>query len=159
MSLLELLEDSTTWLAWSGLGLLLITLISFIVNWGVRFRLVGATVFTFLLSISCWAFSTSYSPPLLVEGAQYAPVVYDNGSDLVIIQASDNFPNEAIQPTLEQIAGNIKGGGRNGGVVHVKIRKLEASEEGISTPVILGEVIRDFSRNITTKPTQLNNGP
>ncbi len=149
MSLSDLLSDATTWLAWAGLGLSLTTLIAFLVNWGAKFRLVGATVFTFLLSGSCWAFSASYTPPFVVDGYKYAPVVYDNGYDLVIAQANEDFPNEAIKPTLEQIAGNLKGGGRNGAMVNVRIRRVEPAGEGISRPVVIGEVIRDVRQNIT----------
>ena len=114
MSLLELLESSSKWFAWAGLVFAAITLISFIINWGAKFRLVGATVFTLLLSASSWAFSASYTPPFVVEGAQYAPVVYDNGNDLVIAQASKDFPDEAIQPTLDPYGPAARNRGRTG---------------------------------------------
>tara|TARA_Y100001968_G_C19435026_1_gene759136 strand:+ start:2553 stop:3158 length:606 start_codon:yes stop_codon:yes gene_type:complete len=149
MSISQILQDAISWLAWSGLGLFILTIIFFIFNWGGKFRLVGATIFTLLLSASCWAFSESYRPPFKVEGAEYAPVVYDNGYDLVVAQAPKEFPSEAIQPTLEQIAGNLKGGGRNRSLVHVRIRKLETVENGISKPIILGEVLRDVVTNQT----------
>ncbi len=157
MSLLQLLQNSAIWLGWTGLALVLITLISFLVNWGAKFRLVGVTIFTLLLSGSSWAFATSYTPPLIVDGAKYAPVVYDNGYDLVVAQASEDFPSEAIKPTLEQIAGNIKGGGRNGAMVHVRLRKVEEVAEGISRPVVLGEVVRDLSEGITLSLPQTTN--
>ena len=149
MNLLELLEESTQWFAWLGLGLTVLTLIAFFVNWGIRFRLVGATVFSLLLSASTWAFTASYRPPILKEGAMYAPVVFDNGYDLVVAQADEEFPIDAIQPTLEQIAGNLKGGGRSGAMVHVRIRRLEPAEQGTTTPIILGEVIRDINNKMT----------
>jgi len=149
MSISQVLEQATAWLGWAGLGLAVITIISFIFNLGFKFRLVGATIFTLLLSASCWAFGESYRPPFKVEGAEYAPVVYDNGIDLVVAQAPEGFPNEAIQPTLEQIAGNLKGMGRNRTIVNVRIRKLEPAGEGISKPIILGEAIRDVNKNKT----------
>ena len=157
MNLLELLEESTQWFAWLGLGLTALTLISFFVNWGIRFRLVGATVFSLLLSTSTWAFTASYKPPLIKEGARYAPVVFDNGYDLVVAQADEDFPDEAVQPTLEQIAGNLKGGGRSGAMVHIRIRKLEPAGNGITTPVILGEVIRDIKNSLTINSNDFNN--
>ena len=89
MNLLTLLEKSTQWFGWLGLGLALGTLISFVLGWGIRFSLVGATDFSLLLSGSTWAFTASYKPPLLVPGAEYAPVVYDNGYDLVVAQAPE----------------------------------------------------------------------
>ncbi len=84
MPLPELLEVSSKWLAWSGLGLSVLTVAAFVTSWGVRFRLVGVSSFTFLLAVSCWAFSISYSPPVRVEGALQVPIVFDNGSDLVV---------------------------------------------------------------------------
>ncbi len=149
MSLTQLLEEAAKWLAWMGLGLGLVTIIAFFVGWGAKFRLVGATVFSLLLSISSWAFLQSYTPPLVVNGAKYAPVVYDNGNDLVVAKAPEGITKEGIQPTLEQIAGNLKGGGRNRTMVHVRLRELSPDGEGISKPIVLGEVIRDIEKNIT----------
>ena len=156
MSLPEILQSLTTKLAWASLGLTLVTLLSFIIKWSQRFRLVGITGFTTLLAASCWAFGVSYSPPVMIEGALNPPVVFDNGSDLLIAQASLDFPEESVLPTLEQIAGNIKGG-RNSTEVHVKLRKIVPAEEGVSQPVIMGEVIRDLQRDITTPLTAKSN--
>ncbi len=153
MTLPELLEESTKWLLWSSLALGTITLISFLVGWEQKFRLFGAAAFTILLAGSSWAFSESYTAPLIVEGAVYAPVVYDDGGELLVAQASKDFPNDAVQPTLEQLAGNLKGGGRHG-LVHVRLRAVQPEGKGISRPVILGEVIRDLNKN-TTIPMEL----
>ena len=154
MSVSHLIEDATRWLAWSGIILGIVTLISFAFNWSIKFRLTGSTIFTLLLSASCWAFNQSYTPPFTAEGSKYAPIVYDNGYDLVVAQASNDFPTEAIKPTLEQIAGNLKGGGRNGAIVNVRLRKIEEAGIGISRPVIIGEVLRDIGKNLTFEFTQ-----
>ena len=147
MSMSEVIQDVTKWLAWGGSGLGVLTILAYLFNWGVKFRLTGTTIFTFLLSASCWAFQQSYSPPLNVEGYKYAPIVYDNGFDLVVAQASNDFPKEAIKPTLLQIAGNLKGGGRNGAQVKIRLRKVESVGEGISKPIILGELIKDLKES------------
>jgi len=149
MPLNELLQESSKWLGWAGAVLSIITIISFFIGWDIKFRLIGATIFTLLLSGSLFTFVNSYTPPVIVEGAKYTPVVYDNGYDLVVAQAPDDFPEEAIQPTLEQIAGNLKGKGRNGVNVHVRLRKISPIENGISRPTIIGEVIRDLEQNLT----------
>ena len=156
MTISQTLQEASVWIAWAGLGFSFLTIIFFIFNWGGKFRLIGATIFTFLLSASCWAFKESYTPPFTVAGAQYAPIVYDNGFDLVVAQASNDFPHDAIQPTLEQIAGNLKGGGRNRSTVHVRLRKLEPIEEGLSKPIVLGEVLRDVVKNSTFSIEQQN---
>ena len=147
MSISEVIQDVTKWLAWGGSGLGLLTVLAYITGWGIKFRLTGVTIFTLLLSASCWAFEKSYTPPFNVEGYKYAPIVYDNGFDLVVAQASNDFPEESIKPTLLQIAGNLKGGGRNGAQVKVRLRKIESVKDGISKPIILGEIINDLKES------------
>ena len=147
MSMSEVIQDLTKWLAWGGAGASLLTILAYLFSWGIKFRLTGITIFTLLLSASCWAFDQSYTPPFNVEGYKYAPIVFDNGYDLVVAQASDDFPEEAIKPTLLQIAGNLKGGGRNGAQVKVRLRKIESAGDGISKPIILGEIINDLKES------------
>ena len=147
MSMSEVIQDVTKWLAWGGSGLGVLTILAYLFNWGIKFRLTGTTIFTLLLSASCWAFEQSYTPPFNVEGYKYAPIVYDNGFDLVVAQASNDFPKEAIKPTLLQIAGNLKGGGRNGAQVKVRLRKIESVGDGISKPIVIGEVINDLKES------------
>ena len=147
MSMSEVIQDVTKWLAWGGSGLGVLTVLAYLFRWGIKFRLTGITIFTLLLSASCWAFDQSYRPPFNVDGYKYAPIVYDNGFDLVVAQASNDFPEEAIKPTLLQIAGNLKGGGRNGAQVKVRLRKIESAGNGISEPIVLGEVINDLKES------------
>tara|TARA_X000000368_G_C22668738_1_gene552960 strand:- start:85 stop:624 length:540 start_codon:yes stop_codon:yes gene_type:complete len=147
MSMSEVIQVLTKWLAWGGAGLGVLTVLAYLFSWGIKFRLTGVTIFTLLLSASCWAFDQSYTPPFNVEGYKYAPIVYDNGFDLVVAQASDDFPDEAIKPTLLQIAGNLKGGGRNGAEVKVRLRKIEPAGNGISKPIILGEIINNLKES------------
>ena len=147
MSMIEVIQNATIWLAWGGSGLCVLTVLAYLFRWDIKFRLTGITIFTLLLSVSCWAFVQSYSPPLNVEGYKYAPIVYDNGFDLVVAQASNDFPEDAIEPTLLQLAGNLKGGSRNGAQVKVRLRKIESAGDGISKPIILGEIINDLKES------------
>jgi hypothetical protein len=142
--------------AWIGIAALLIgvvTAVAFWRGWATRFRLVGVTSFTFLLAAGCAAFAISYSPRLQVEGALYVPVVYDNGGDLVVAAAGKNFPTSAIQPTLEQLAVNLRGSGRSSidGLVHVKLRQLVDQADGSSKPLFLGEAILDLNSGSVTQ--------
>ena len=147
MSMSEVIQDITKWLALGGTALFVLTILAYLTGWGIKFRLTGVTIFTLLLSASCWAFEQSYTPPLNVEGYKYAPIVYDNGFNLVVAQASNDFPEESVKPTLLQIAGNLKGGGRNGAQVKVRLRKIESAGKGISKPIILGELINDLKES------------
>lgn len=146
MPLPELLDHATEWLAWSGLGFGLLTVVAFFTRWGLRFRLVGVTSFTLLLAVSCWAFSVSYTPPVVIEGAMRAPVVFDNGDDLVIAQAPIDIPSEAIVPTLAQLAANLRTSGRSSSSVVIRLRQLQTADDGSSTPVVLGTTVTGSER-------------
>ena len=115
MALDQLLISAVPWLGWTGLGLSLLTVLAFLTKWGLRFRLVGVSSFTLLLAVSCWAFGVSYTPPVVVEGAIRAPVVFDNGTDLVVAQAPADLEPATVSATLEQLAGNLRSAGRGSG--------------------------------------------
>ena len=90
--------------------------------------------------MSSWAFIQSYSENVVIEGAKYVPIVYDNGFDLIIAKVDDNFPKESIEPTLDQLSENLRKGSRSGANVKIKIRKLEKISDGISKAVVVGDV-------------------
>ena len=147
MALDQLLLTAAPWLAWSGLGLGGLTIVAFLAGWGLRFRLVGVSSFTLLLAVSSWAFAVSYQPPVVVDGAIRAPIVFDNGNDLVVAQVKPNLDPITVEATLEQLAGNLRGSGRGSNVVTVRLRALQPMADGVSQPVILGETERDFRRS------------
>ena len=147
MSFFELLNNTPKIFGFLGIFLSLITIVAFIFNFGFKFRIIGATIFSLLLSLSSWAFMQSYSEKVVVEGARYVPIVYDNGFDLIIAKAEDDFPEEAIEPTLKQLSANLRQGSRSGANVKIKIRKLEKISNEISKPVIIGEIEKTISMN------------
>ncbi|MFY8149021.1 MAG: DUF2518 family protein [Prochlorococcaceae cyanobacterium] len=146
MSADPILFEAGRWLGGASGVLALLTGLGFVARWGIRFRLVGVTSFTTLLSLSCLAFAVSYSPRVAVAGAVPVPVVFDNGADLVVAAAPAGLPAEAVAPTLEQVARNLRGSGRNtvDGLVHVRLRRLETDTPGVSRPVVLAEVTRNL---------------
>lgn len=147
-----LLLTAGEWLGIAGAALLLVTLLAFLLRWGVRFRLVGVTSFTVLLSLSCLAFAVSYAPRAVVDGAVSVPVVFDNGGDLVIAAAPADLPAAAYAPTVEQVALNLRGSGRKSdhGLVHVRLRRVEPQAAGVDRPVILAEASRDLASGVVT---------
>ena len=144
MSFFELLESTPKIFGIIGGILFFITLITFFLNFPLKFRLTGATIFSFLLSVFSWAFLQSYSENIKIEGAVYLPIVYDNGSDLIITKADQDLPIESIEPTLEQISSNLKKGSRSGRKVKIRIRRLEKISDGVSKPIVIGEVEKSF---------------
>ena len=127
--------------------LLLATVVAFVAGWGVRFRLVGVTSFTLLLAISCAAFAFSYAPRVRVAGAVTVPVVFDDGDSLVVAAAPPDLAPQAYGPTVEQVARNLRGAGRagDGGVVRVRLRRLDPADAGASRPVVLAEAQRNLA--------------
>ena len=125
MSFFELLENTPKIFGFIGILLFIVTIISFIFNFSFKFRIIGATIFSLLLSLSSWAFLQSYNEKIIIEGSKYLPIVYDNGFDLIIAKAEEDFPDESIEPTLKQLSENLRKGSRSGAKVKIKIRKLE----------------------------------
>jgi hypothetical protein len=107
---------------------------------------VGVTSFTALLAISCLAFAVSYRPRVSVDGALSVPLVFDNGGDLVIAAAPPGFPRVAERPTVEQVARNLRGSGRNtaDGLVEVRLRRVEPAGQGVSEPRVLAQATRNL---------------
>ena len=147
MSFFELLENTPKIFGFVGIFLLICTLVAFIFNFGFKFRIIGATIFSLLLSLSSWAFIQSYTEKVVIEDAKYLPIVYDNGFDLIIAKANDDFPEEYIEPTLKQLTENLRKGSRSGANVKIKIRKLEKISNGVSKPTEIGEVQKDVKMN------------
>ena len=147
MSFFELLENTPKIFGFIGVFLFLCTIIAFIFDFGFKFRITGATIFSLLLSLSSWAFIQSYTEKIKVDGAKYVATVYDNGFDLIVTKADNEFPEEAIEPTLKQLSENLKRGSRSGSKVKIKIRKLERISEDVSKPIIIGEIEKSFNMN------------
>ena len=147
MSFFELLENTPRIFGFLGIFLLMGTIIAFIFNFGFKYRIIGATIFSLLLSLSSWAFIQSYSEKVVIEGAKYVPIVYDNGFDLIIAKVEDDFPEDSIAPTLKQLSENLRKGSRSGANVKIKIRKIEKITDNISKPVILGEIEKSVKMN------------
>ena len=147
MSFFELLDNTPKIFGFLGIFLLCVTVIAFIFNFGFKFRIIGATIFSLLLSLSSWAFIQSYSEKVVIEGAKYVPIVYDNGFDLIIAKADEGFPEDSIKPTLEQLSENLRKGSRSGANVKIKLRKLEKISDDISKPVVIGEIQKDVKMN------------
>jgi hypothetical protein len=147
MSFFELLENTPRIFGLLGIFLFICTVASFILNFGFKFRIIGATIFSLLLSLSSWAFIQSYTKNVVIEGAKYVPIVYDNGFDLIIAKADDDFLEESIEPTLEQLSQNLMKGSRSGANVKIKIRKLEKISDDVSKPVVIGEVQKNIKMN------------
>ena len=66
---------------------------------------------------------------------------------MIVKKAENDFPEEAIEPTLKQLSENLKKGSRSGSEVKIRIRKLEKISNDVSKPVIIGEIEKNFTMN------------
>ena len=141
-----ILLEAGRWLGLASGVLFVLMLLGFRLGWGIRFRLVGVTSFTTLLAIACVSFAISYRPRVSAAGAVPVPVVFDNGADLVIAAAPVDLAPAAAAPSIEQVALNLRGSGRNvsDGLVTVRLRRIEQVSDTLDRPVVLAEVRRNL---------------
>ena len=66
---------------------------------------------------------------------------------MIITKAEDDYPEEFVKPTLEQLSENLMKGSRSGANVKIKIRKLEKISDDVSKPVVIGEVQKNVKMN------------
>ena len=74
----------------------------------------------------------------------------------MIATASADFPLEAALPSVEQVALNLRNSGRSTptGLVHVRLRRVEAIGPGLNAPVVLAEA----TRNLNTGTVEIDPG-
>ena len=70
---------------------------------------------------------------------------------MIIAKADNDFPEESIEPTLEQLSGNLLKGSRSGANVKIKIRKLKKISDNVSKPIVIGEVQKNVKMNLSLK--------
>lgn len=167
--------DFFTYAKWSGIATiicLIVAIVSFIVGWSFRFRLVGVTSFMGVLTAGIFALGLGLFPHAEIPGAERYALVYDSGANQAVIAVSPQIEESAIEPTLIQAATDLYSYGRTGAGGNneftVKLRTVLHPQEGVSQPLFLGEAkrmlidrsnenieIELFSQNIQQLPTSL----
>ena len=143
--------DLFTYAKWSGIATLVclvVAIISFVVGWNFRFRLVGVTSFMTVLTLGIFALGLGLFPHTEIPGAARYVLVYDNGANQAVIAVSPNIEKSAIEPTLIQAASDLYSYGRTGTGCNsqftVKLRTVLHPQEGVSQPLFLGEAKRSL---------------
>jgi len=131
-----------------GLACALVTGIAFIKQWGWRFRMVGVTSFSVVLTVGLFALSLAPLVRTAIAGTTPFTVVYDRlGSEAVIAVRSD-LSNEALTATLQQAANNLFSPGRTSqdktNLLTVRARVLIHPQPGVTQPVYLGKIQRSL---------------
>jgi len=140
------------------------TVAGFLGRWGMRFRLVGISSFTALLALACLSFAISYEDRQVIAGAVNVPLVFDNGTGVIVAAPKESLPPEAVVPTLQQLALNQSRRPQSAanGLITVRLRQVEPTDEpGVSRPRPLGEAQLPLGgqlEDITVHVAQLPNG-
>lgn len=139
------------WLGFATIFCLLVTIVSFILGWGFRFRFVGVTSFMGLLTVGTFALGLSFFPKVEIPGAVRYTLIYDNGANQAVVAVASDIEESAIEPTLLQAASDLYSYGRTGtngnNQFTVKLRTVLHPQEGISQPLFLGEAKRALITN------------
>ncbi|MBD2392107.1 Ycf51 family protein [Aphanizomenon flos-aquae NRERC-008] len=134
---------------WSGIATIVfavLTILAFIVQWGFRFRLVGATGFMLVLTGGLFSLSLVPLSRTVIPGAVKYTLVYDNGSNQTVIAIAPEITPTELEATLRQAASNLYSYGRLGSggnkELTVRARTIIHPEIGLSVPLYLGQVNR-----------------
>jgi len=63
----------------------------------------------------------------------------------VVAAAPANLDPASYNPSVEQVARNLRGSGRNASTVEVRLRRVEPSSAGTDRPVILAAAQRNLA--------------
>ncbi|MBD2101467.1 Ycf51 family protein [Leptolyngbya sp. FACHB-261] len=134
----------------------LVTVIAFVTSRGWRFRLVGVTGFSIVLTVGLFALSLVPFTRTVVPGAVRYAVVFDNGGPNVVITVPATINQDELQATLQQAALNLYTPGRvERDRLWVRARALLHPQPGVSQPVFLGEARYTPELNVEIFPDQL----
>ncbi len=144
LSTAELL-DYSKWLCIFTLVCAGVAVLGFLLNWGIRFRLVGVTAFMGVLTAGVFGLGLGLFNRVEVPGAVRYTRVFDDGArQIVIAFASDITPSE-LEATLKQAAADLFSPGRGGRPdqrLSIRARTIIHPEPDVSEPVYLGQVQR-----------------
>ncbi|WP_019506903.1 Ycf51 family protein [Pleurocapsa sp. PCC 7319] len=136
------------WSAVATILCLIVAILSFIVGWGFRFRLVGVTSFMGVLTAGIFALGLGLFPHTEIPGAARYSLIYDNGANQAVVAVPPDIEISAIEPTLLQAASNLYSYGRTGvggnNQFTVKLRTVLHPQPGVSQPLFLGEAKRSL---------------
>lgn len=142
--------DFLTYTQWSGIATIAfaaLTLLSFLLKWGLRFRLVGVTGFMLVLTSGLFGLSLVPFTRTVIPGAVRYSTVYDSGATQVVIAVPPTISVSELDATLRQAASDLFSPGRlsrGGEQLTIRARTVLHPEPGLSEPLYLGQVRRSL---------------
>jgi len=142
------LIEKAQWLGIATIAFAVLTIVGFIFKWGIRFRLVGVTGFTAVLTGGVFALSLGLYNRPQITGAIHYSRVFDAGAAQVVITVPPSITESQLEATLKQASIDIFSPGRLGqgsNQMTIRARTILHPQAGISQPLYLGEVQRSLS--------------
>jgi hypothetical protein len=142
--------DFFKYFQWSGIATLAfaaLTVLALVLQWGFKYRLVGATGFMVVLTVGLFGLSLVPIVHSNVPGALRYSLIYDNGSDRATIAVATPITETGLDATLRQAAADLYSYGRSGSVdrqLKIRARTVVHPRPGVSEPLVLGEVTRSL---------------
>jgi hypothetical protein len=125
------------------------TILAFILNWGVRFRLVGVTGFMAVLTGGLFTLGFVPLTHTVIPGAVRFSLVYDNGSTQAVIAVPPQIAESQLSATLRQAANDLFSYGRlarpNEDKLTIRARTIIHPKPGVSEPLYLGQIKRSLT--------------
>ncbi|HEY9628144.1 MAG TPA: Ycf51 family protein [Coleofasciculaceae cyanobacterium] len=159
---------------WVGIATLVFGTIAglgFLFKWGIRFRLVGITGFSIVLTVGLFALSVVPFTRTAVPGAVRFLTVFDSGADQAVIVVPATITATELDATLRQAASDLFSVGRlsrGRQQLTIRARAVVHPEPGVTQPLVLGQVkrslfdreddqmeIKIFSENLVKLPPSL----
>jgi len=135
---------------WVGIATALcavVTVLSWVLKWGIRFRLVGVTSFMVILTAGLFTLSIAAVPQIKIPGAVPFSRVYDNGAVQTAIAVPPEITEPQLEATLRQAAYDLFSPGRGGArdaQLTIRARTIIHPQDNASQPVYLGYVKRSL---------------
>ena len=134
---------ATLWAALGTLALAGLAGLAFVLQWGLRFRLVGATGFAAVLTVGLLGLSFEPFSRTAVLGAIPYTTVYDSGASQIVMTVPPTITPDALEATLRQAASNLFKPyrlGMPGQTATIRARTVAHDPGGISRLLYLGQI-------------------
>lgn len=136
------------WMGIATLACAALTALGFILRWGIRFRLVGATGLMGVLTFGLFALSLVPLTRTVIPGATRYSVVFDSGATQAVIVLPPQTTKSELEATLRQAAGDLFSFGRlsqRDNRLTIRARTILHPEPGVSQPLYVGQIKRSLA--------------
>lgn len=137
---------ATQWVGITTVLFAAITVLGFVLKWGIRFRLVGATGFLGVLTAGLFTLGLVPFTRTTIPGALRYSLVHDVGGTQVVIAVPPKITENELQATMLQAASDLFSYGRFGkeNQLTIRVRTNIHPEPGMTKPLYISQIKRSL---------------